>query len=52
MAVAADLYRELELPYERARCLIAAGDVDRGRALADSIEASGGPLARIVPLAG
>ena len=51
MAAAAELYRELELPYEQARCLIAAGTVDRGRQLADSIGASGGPLVKIVPLA-
>jgi hypothetical protein len=52
MAAAADRYRELELPYEQARCLIGAGAVERGRELADAIGASGGPLARIVPLAG
>jgi hypothetical protein len=42
---AASLYESLELPYQTARCLLDAGEVDRGGDLAARYQLMDGPLA-------
>jgi tetratricopeptide (TPR) repeat protein len=41
---AAELYKELELPYEESRCRLEAGDTDRARALVERLGVHDGPL--------
>jgi hypothetical protein len=41
---AADRYRALEMPYEEARCRIAAGELDRARELVATFNLAAGPL--------
>ena len=41
---AADVYRELEMPYEEARCRIESGGLERARELAEGFAFWGGPL--------
>jgi hypothetical protein len=43
-AVAADLYATLELPYDEARCLLEAGELDRGAQLIKRFGLEDGPL--------
>lgn len=50
---AAELYRSLELPYQEARCLLEAGDLDSAEAIVERIGAGPGPLgARLRELRG
>jgi adenylate cyclase len=45
---AAELYRELEMPYEEARCRIDAGETERARELAEEFGFARGPLAPLL----
>jgi hypothetical protein len=41
---AAELYRSLEVPYEEARCLIGADELERAREILEACGLSRGPL--------
>jgi adenylate cyclase len=49
---AADLYRDLELPFEEAQCRIDAGELDRAREIAERFGFGAGPLGAALAAAG